>query len=75
MFHSPLDRGDDLAGVTLVPEPVETLGHDAELHNQIAREVLRLGLAAFLPPKAQEGGFVRAHDEPSVRAADEVATA
>jgi hypothetical protein len=46
--------------------PVETLGHDAKLHNQIPREVLRFGLTAFLPPKAQEGGLVRAHDDAGV---------
>src|SRR5262249_6056823 len=42
------------------------LSHDAKLHNQIAREVLRLGLASLLLPQAQEGGFVSAHDDAGV---------
>ena len=66
MFYPPLDRGDDLAGLALKPEPIESLGHDAELHDQIPREVLRLRLAALLPPKAEQGGFVVAHDDPGI---------
>ena len=42
-----------------------------ELHDEVAGQVLRLGLAAFLAPKADQGGFVAAHDDPGVRAADE----
>jgi hypothetical protein len=42
--HPPLDRmddptlhlGDDLAGIALVPVPVEVLGDGTELHNEIA---------------------------------------
>ena len=42
-----------------------------ELHDQVAGQVLRLGLAPFLAPKADQGRFITAHDDPGVRAADE----
>ena len=74
MFHSPLDRGDDLAGVALEPEPVEFLRDDAELHEEIVGQVLWFSLAALLPPEANKGGLVGSHNDPSVRAADEGAT-
>ena len=71
MKHLPLHLGDDLAGIALVPVPVEVLGHGAELDDQVVREVLGLDLAALFPPQAEQGGFVVAHDDPGVRAADE----
>ena len=43
-----------------------------ELDDEVAGQVLRLDLAAFFPPEAEQGGFVIAHDDPGVRAADEV---
>ena len=48
---------------------VEVLGRTAELDDEIAGEVLRLGLAPFLAPQADQGGFIAAHDDPGVRAA------
>ncbi len=69
----PLDVRDDLAGIGLVPAPVEVLGGQAELDDEVAGEVLRLDLAALFPPQPQQGGLVIAHDDPGVRAADEVA--
>jgi hypothetical protein len=45
-----LHVGDDLPGIGLVPAPVQLLGHHPELDDEVAREVLRFGLAAFLPP-------------------------
>jgi hypothetical protein len=66
MLDPPLDGCDDLAGVSLEPVSIEPLGHDTELHNQIAREVLRFGLVAFLLPKPEEGRFVRTHDDAGV---------
>ena len=71
MEHLPLHLGDDLAGIALVPVPVEVLGHGAELDDQVAREVLGLDFAALFPPEPEQGGFVVAHDDPGVRAADE----
>jgi hypothetical protein len=57
----------------LVPAPVEVLGHAAELDDQVTGEVLGLHFAAFLPPEAEQGGFVVAHDDAGVRAAYESA--
>src|SRR5262249_60706672 len=64
---------DGLPGIALVPVSVEGFGDAAELDDEIARLVLRLDLAAFLPPEAEEGRFVGAHDHPGVGAADECA--
>ena len=45
----------------------------AELDDEIAGQVLRLDLAALFPPEPQQGGLIIAHDDPGIRAADEVA--
>ena len=74
MENPPLDRADHLAGIALVPVPVELLGDTAELDDQVAGQVLGLGLAPLLPPEPEQGGLVVAHDDPGVRAADEGAT-
>ena len=71
MKHLPLHLGHDLAGVALVPVPVEVLGHGAELDDQVVGQVFGLDLAALLPPEPEQGGLVVAHDDPGVRAADE----
>ena len=71
MRSVPLHVADDLAGVGLVPAPVEVLGRDAELDDEIAGEVLRLDLAALLLPEAEQGGLIAAHDDAGVGAADE----
>jgi hypothetical protein len=46
-----LDPGEGLAGVAFVPVPIEVLGGEAELDDEIAGEVFRLDLASFLPPQ------------------------
>jgi hypothetical protein len=71
MLDAALKCFDLMAGVALVPEPVEILGRDPELDDKIAGEVLRLDFPTLLPPKAEEGGFIVAHDNSSIRAADE----
>jgi hypothetical protein len=48
MKHLTLHLGHDLAGVSLLPVPVEMFGHGAEPDDQVARKVLGLDLAAFL---------------------------
>ena len=53
--------------------PIEGLGDDAELDDEVAGEVLRLGLAPLLPPEADQGRFIAAHDDSGVGAADEAA--
>ena len=72
MLHPALDAGEDLAGVAFEPVAVEGLGDDPELDDEVAGEVLGLDLAALFPPQAEQGGLVIAHDDPGVRAADEV---
>jgi hypothetical protein len=74
MLHPALNRTDDLAGLVLVPRPVQMLGDDPELDDKVAGQVLRLGLAALLPPQLEQGLFVLAHDDPRIRAADEGTT-
>ena len=60
---------DSPAGIALVPVAVEVLGGRPELHDEIAGEVLRLGLAPFLAPEADQGGsslpmMIRASEPP-----------
>jgi hypothetical protein len=66
-----LDVRDAPAGIALVPGTVEVLCHRAELHDEIAGQVLRSGFATFFTPEADESGFVVAHDDSGVRAAEE----
>jgi hypothetical protein len=66
-----LNAFDRLPGVALVPMPVEGFSHEPELDDEVAGQVLRLGLSTLFLPEAEDGAFVAAHDDPSVRAADE----
>ena len=68
-----LDIGNDLTGIGFVPAPVQVLGDEPELDDEVARQVLRLDLAALLPPQPHQGGLVIAHDDAGIRTADEVA--
>jgi hypothetical protein len=43
------------------------------LDEEIAGQVLRLGLAPFFAPEAEQSGLIAAHDNPSVRATNKVA--
>jgi hypothetical protein len=52
--------------------PIELFGHQAQLDDQLAREVRRLGFTALFAPEADQGGFVAPHDDPGVGAADEI---
>ncbi len=72
MAHLLLDVGDELAGVCLVPAPVQLLGDKAELHREVSGEVLGLDLAALLLPQPDQGGLIITHDDAGIRAADEV---
>jgi hypothetical protein len=69
-----LNAFDSLPGVALVPMPIERFSHHAEHDDEVAGQVLRLGFAPFLAPEASEGGFIVAHDDPGVGAADEAPT-
>ena len=66
MFDAALNVFDDPPGIALVPCAVERLGGDPELHDEVAGQVLWLGLSAFLAPKPHKGGFIAAHDDPGV---------
>ena len=66
-----LDVVDGLAGVAFIPAPVEVLGDQPKLDDQVAGQVLRFDFAAFLPPEPDQGGFVGAHDDAGVGATNE----
>jgi hypothetical protein len=66
MSHVLLHVGDDLPGIGLVPAPVQLLGYDPELDDEVAREVLRLSLATLLLPKPLQSALIAPHDDPSV---------
>jgi hypothetical protein len=74
MKDLPLHLSDGKTAVFLVPKSVQMLGDRAELHQEIAGQVFPLDLAAFLPPEAEQGGLIVAHDDASVGAAYERAT-
>jgi hypothetical protein len=57
MADVALNVSDDLPGIGLVLLPVQLLGHDPKLDDEIAGQVLRLSLAALLPPQPHQGGF------------------
>lgn len=42
MLYAPLNVLDGVAGVALVPAPVELLSYTAELNDEVVREILRL---------------------------------
>ena len=71
MLNPPLDPAKGVTGVAFEPVAVEGFGHDPELDDEIAGQVLWLDLAALLAPKAEKGTFIIARNDPSVRAADE----
>ena len=66
VLHPPLNFRDDLAGVALVPMPIERFGSHPELHGEVARQVFRLGFTTFFAPEAEKGGLVVAHNDPGV---------
>ena len=68
-----LNIGDHLAGIGLVPAPVQVLSCYPELDDEVARKVLRFDFTPFFPPKPVEGGLIITHYDPGIRAADEIA--
>jgi hypothetical protein len=52
MPNPALDVRNWPSSVALVPEPIEWLGGDSELYDEIAREVLRLDLATLFAPQS-----------------------
>jgi hypothetical protein len=66
MADLPLYVREDLTAIGLVPAPVQVFGRKAELDDEIARQVLRLDLAALLAPKSKERRLVLAHDDAGI---------
>ncbi len=73
MLNPALDVADDPSGIALIPAAVERLGGDAELDDEVIAEVLRLDLTTLFLPQPDQRRFIRAHDDPCVRAAEELA--
>ena len=57
MLDAALNIGDASAGVALVPSSVERFRGGPKLHDEVAGQVLRLGLAPFLLLEAHQSGF------------------
>ena len=74
MSEPALNGLDALPGVALVPSPIERFSRQPELNDEVAGQVLRFDFAPFLSPEAEQGGFVVAHDDPGIGAADEAPT-
>jgi hypothetical protein len=72
VLDSRLHIRDRIAGVALVPLAIEVLGCQAELDDEVGREVLRPDLAALLLPEPDQRFLVLAHDDASIGAPDEV---
>jgi hypothetical protein len=68
-----LDVRDPVAGVLFVPAAVEVFSRQPQLDDQDAREVDGCRFSSFFLPQTMERLFVLAHDDPGVRAADELA--
>ena len=73
MSDASLDIAEDMARVGLIPTSIEVFGGQAELDDEIAREILRFNLTPLLSPQPQKGSLIIAHDYAGVRAANEVA--
>ena len=73
MFDPALNVLDGVPGISFVPFTIEGLSHEAELDDEVGRQVFRADFAALLLPQADQGLLVPAHDDAGVGAADEVA--
>src|SRR6202042_654972 len=58
--------------IALVPSPVQRLGCDAQLDDKVVAQILRLGFPALFLPEPDQRRFVRAQNDPRVRAAEEL---
>src|SRR5947207_3699239 len=67
-----LDVDKQLTRIGLIPAPVQLFGDKTELDDKISREILRLHLAALLPPEPDKRGLVTAHNDPRLGAPDEM---
>jgi hypothetical protein len=60
------DVGEDLAGVGLIPAPVQLLSGDAKLDHEVGRKVPPLDFPTFLTPEPNQSGFIIAHNDPGM---------
>ena len=72
MPDPPLNVGYDLPGIGLIPAPIEVLCYHPELDDEIAGQIRRLDLPALFPPEPDQRRLIITHDDPGVRAADEM---
>jgi hypothetical protein len=72
MPYLALNVGNHLPSIGLIPAAIELLGRESQLDYEIAGQVLRLDLTPLLTPKLNKGRFIVAHDDPGVRATDEI---
>src|SRR6516164_5940748 len=73
MADLSLDVSKRLPGIGLVQPSVQIFGGNAKLDNEIVRKVFWLCFTTFFAPQPEQGGLIVPHDDPSVRAADEIA--
>lgn len=73
MLNPPLDILNGEASIACVPAPVEVLGDNPQLDDQIVGEVLWLNLAALLSPQPNQHCLIATHDDPGIRAAEKSA--
>ena len=71
--HPLLDIGDHLPGIGLVPAPIEVLGRQPRVGRSGCPTNPRARPLPLLPPQPHQGCLILAHDDPGVRAADEIA--
>ena len=68
----PLHIDHLMTAIGLKPAPIKVFGHHPELDDEIAGQVLRLDLAALFPPEPKLAPHHRTHDDPGIRAANEI---
>ena len=66
------NRKTHFSGNALVPGPIEVLGRQAKLDDEVAGQVLWPDLAALFLPQADEGLLILPHDDAGVGATNEV---
>src|SRR6516164_4784302 len=70
MPNAALNIFDPVPCIAFEPMPIELLGCDPKLDDEVAGEVLWLDLAPLLAPETAERCLIVAEDDPGVGAAD-----